>query len=178
MFSTGNQEWRTPPWLLRHLEERIGFRFVLDAAATDENTLCENWYTREQNALAQDWADEVYRLEMRPGLGAVWCNPPYGHSESLRWAKKGYETGQAGTAVAMLLPARTDTEFFHRYVAGKAIIYFIEGRLKFSDATAGAPFPSIVAVWLSAEPVVRYDIIQQPDELFRGPRPSTKWRRQ
>lgn len=183
LFSTGNQEWRTPLWLLKHLEERIGMKFVLDAAATDENALCKNWYTKEENALVQDWVAETRKAEFEqcvfPYQGMVWCNPPYGRNESLRWAAKGYEScRERGAVICMLLPARTDAEFFHRYIAGKAFFYIIESRLKFSNSESGAPFPSIVALWgMYTEPCWKYGVIQQPDALFRGPRPSTAWRR-
>jgi len=179
MFSSGNQEWRTPPWLFQHLERLIGMPFVLDAAATDENTLCQNFYTKNENGLRQDWALEVAKIRERDNLagGAVFVNCPYGHKESLLWAAKGYEESKKGCVVAMLLPARTDTEFFHRYVIGKAEVYFIEGRLKFSESDTGAPFPSIVAIWSSRSSVWYCSVIQQPDSLFKGRRPSTAWRR-
>lgn len=47
----------------------------------------------------------------------------------------------------MLLPARTDTRWFHEFIYGKAEIRFVRGRLKFGNATNSAPFPSMVVVW-------------------------------
>lgn len=208
MFSTGNQEWRTPPWLFKHMQTSLHTVFVLDAAATEENALCGNFYTKEDNALVQNWALEVAKIREHGNLsrGSVWVNPPFGPRETLKWAAKGYETSQNGVGVTMLLPARIDTEFFHRYIAGKAELFIIEGRLHFSNSETGAPFPSIVVNWppfysnqfgklRSALALIKswwrhvrrlfssngasiwsYEIIQQPDGLFKGRRPSTAWR--
>ena len=87
---------------------------------------------------------------MRGGGGAVFCNPPYGR-EVGKWVRKAYEEAQSGTTVVLLIPARTDTTYFHDYIYGKAEIRFIRGRLRFTDeegnAYAPAPFPSMVVVY-------------------------------
>lgn len=84
------------------------------------------------------------------GGGAVFCNPPYGR-EVGKWVRKAYEEAQSGTTVVLLIPARTDTTYFHDYIYGKAEIRFIRGRLRFTDeegnAYAPAPFPSMVVVY-------------------------------
>ena len=73
-------------------------------------------------------------------------NPPYGR-EIGKWVQKAYESAQAGAFVACLLPARTDTKWWHEYVA-KGDVHFIKGRIKFGEATSGAPFPSaLVLFW-------------------------------
>ena len=80
--------------------------------------------------------------------GRVWCNPPYGR-EIAKWVQKGFESVQAGAAsvCVMLLPARTDTKWFHSYVYNKAEIRFVKGRLKFGNSKNSAPFPSMVVVF-------------------------------
>lgn len=80
--------------------------------------------------------------------GHVWCNPPYGR-EIAKWVQKGFESVQDGTAsvCVMLLPARTDTKWFHNYVYGKAEVRFVKGRLKFGNSKNSAPFPSMVVVF-------------------------------
>ena len=92
----------------------------------------------------------VQRLTDSPsdGGGRVWCNPPYGR-EIAKWVRKGFESVQAGTAsvCVMLLPARTDTKWFHNYVYNKAEIRFVKGRLKFGNSKNSAPFPSMVVVF-------------------------------
>lgn len=78
--------------------------------------------------------------------GGVYCNPPYGREIGL-WVKKAYEESLSGQLVVMLLPARTDTKWFHDYILGKAEIRFVRGRLKFGDSNNSAPFPSMVIVY-------------------------------
>lgn len=83
-----------------------------------------------------------------PG-GGVWCNPPYGREIS-EWVKKAYEESQKeyNSFVLMLLPARTDTKWWWEYVQGKATLFFIKGRVKFGDHDVGAPFPSVLALYM------------------------------
>lgn len=52
----------------------------------------------------------------------------------------------------MLIPARTDTKAFHKYIYGKAEIRFIKGRLKFGDSKDNAPFPSMIVVFDGQKP--------------------------
>ena len=72
-----------------------------------------------------------------------WCNPPYGR-EIGKWVEK---AATSNTKVVMLLPARTDTKWFHEWILHKADIYFIKGRLKFGNSNNLAPFPSLIAVY-------------------------------
>lgn len=72
-----------------------------------------------------------------------WCNPPYGRQIGA-WVKNAAEVD---STVVMLLPARTDTAWFHDYIYGKAEIRFIRGRLKVGGSKNSAPFPSMVVVF-------------------------------
>ena len=63
------------------------------------------------------------------------------------WVEKAFETAARGGLVVMLLPARTDTRWFHDYIYGKAEVRFIRGRLKFGDSKNSAPFPSMVVIF-------------------------------
>ena len=77
----------------------------------------------------------------------VFCNPPYGRAIGA-WVKKCYEESRKpNTLVVMLIPARTDTSYFHDYIYHKAELRFIRGRLHFNEAPQGAPFPSMVVVF-------------------------------
>lgn len=82
--------------------------------------------------------------------GAVFCNPPYGR-EIGKWVQKAYEEAKDGTTVVLLIPARTDTSYFHEFIYGKAEIRFIRGRLRFEDddgnAADPAPFPSMLVIY-------------------------------
>ena len=125
-------EWETPQQLFDDLNAE--FRFTLDACATAENAKCAAYYTREQDGLKQKWG------------GTVWCNPPYGKG-IIQWVKKAYAETQNGVTTVMLLPARTDTQWFHDYVLPSAELRFIRGRLKFGGGKDTAPFPSIVCIF-------------------------------
>lgn len=134
MFSSKKEDWETPQDLFDKLNEE--FHFTLDAAASLENAKCANYFTKEQDGLAKSWGGQV-----------VWLNPPYGRYTTGLWVKKAYEEHQrTGCTVVMLLPARTDTIWFHNYILGKAEIRFVKGRLKFGGGKDPAPFPSLVAI--------------------------------
>lgn len=47
----------------------------------------------------------------------------------------------------MLIPARTDTSYFHDFIYGKSEIRFLRGRLKFGESLNSAPFPSMVVIF-------------------------------
>lgn len=77
----------------------------------------------------------------------VFCNPPYGR-DIAKWVRKAYEEGhKKNTLVCMLIPARTDTKYFHDYILNRAEIRFIKGRLKFGENNNSAPFPSMVVIF-------------------------------
>lgn len=133
MFSSNTDEWATPQSLFDVLNKE--FDFVLDACASDDNTKCSNWFTKDDDGLSCDWLVG----------GAVYCNPPYGR-EIGKWVKKAYEENARGATVVMLLPARTDTKWFHDYIYHKHEIRFIKGRLHFNESKQSAPFPSMVVV--------------------------------
>ena len=134
MFSSKTDLWSTPWDFFEKLNDE--FHFTLDPCSTHENTKCYKHFTIEEDGLLQDWGNEV-----------VFCNPPYGRKIK-DWVKKAYDESQKdNTTVVMLIPARTDTIYFHEYIYNKAEIRFIKGRLKFGDAKNSAPFPSMVVIF-------------------------------
>lgn len=135
MFSSATDLWATPQDFFDRLNEE--FNFTLDPCATKENAKCKNFFTKEIDGLLQNW-----------GGHNVFCNPPYGKELPL-WVQKSYEESRKpNTKVVMLIPARTDTRYFHEYIYHKAKeIRFIKGRLKFGDSKNSAPFPSMVVVF-------------------------------
>lgn len=144
LLSSKNMNWCTPPDFFAELDQE--FHFELDPAATDKSAKCARYFTPADDGLNQDW-----------GGCSVFCNPPYGRAIQ-DWVRKGYEESQKpGTVVVMLIPARTDTSYFHDYIFhGKADeVRFLRGRLKFTDedgnAKDAAPFPSAVIVWRSPD---------------------------
>lgn len=135
LFSSARSDWETPPELYAALNTE--FRFDLDAAASPDNAKCPRFYSEAEDGLTQPWQ------------GSVWCNPPYGRDVG-RWVQRGYEAARDGKAtVVMLLPARTDTRWFHDYIWSYrwVEVRFIRGRLKFVGAKDAAPFPSMVVIW-------------------------------
>lgn len=104
MFSSKSDMWETPQYLFDELDKE--FHFTLDVCATPENAKCSNYYTKEQDGLAQPWK------------GVVWCNPPYGRQIS-QWVRRAWISSACGTTVVMLIPARTDTRWFHEYIYNK-----------------------------------------------------------
>lgn len=133
MFSSATDEWATPQDFFDQLNQE--FHFTLDPCATHESAKCARYFTEEDNGLAQDWAREV-----------VFMNPPYGRVLG-QWVKKAFEESIKGATVVCLLPARTDTKWFHDYIYNRSEIRFIKGRLKFGDSKNSAPFPSMVVIF-------------------------------
>ena len=132
LFSSNSDMWETPQWLFDKLNSE--FNFDLDVCAVPENAKCAAYYTPIMDGLNQPW------------YGRCWCNPPYGRNID-KWIKKAYKSYCDGALVVMLLPARTDTKWFHNYIYGKAEIRFILGRLKFSGHKNSAPFPSMIVIF-------------------------------
>jgi len=148
MFSSVSNEWETPIEFYNELNSE--FNFTLDPCATDENHLCDKYYTIKTDGLSKDWKDET-----------VFVNPPYGR-EIIKWLRKCYEESvKNNIVIVMLVPSRTDTQWFHKYVKNKAEVRFLEGRLKFKNKLleeeyrlaqkkyklTAAPFPSMVVVY-------------------------------
>lgn len=138
MFSSETGEWPTPQDFFDKVNEE--FQFDLDAAATYQNKKCSRYL---QDALVTVWSDHG---------GSIWCNPPYGRGLG-KWFEKAREAAQWSTVV-MLVPARTDTKWFHEHVYHVADeIRFIKGRLKFGDGKNSAPFPSMLVVYRAGNKV-------------------------
>lgn len=129
-FSSANDVWATPQWLFDALDKEFGF--TLDPCSDGENQKCVRHFTMRENGLLQSWGEDI-----------VFMNPPY--SECADWMRKAYGAAQEGATVVCLVPARTDTDWWHRY-AMKGEIRLLRGRLKFGDAVNSAPFPSAVIV--------------------------------
>ena len=137
MFSSATDNWSTPQDIFDKLNDE--FHFTLDVCADENNHKCEHYYTKEIDGLSRPW------------IGTIWCNPPYGRKIG-EWVRRAYISSNIGsTTVVMLLPARTDTRWFHDYIYNKSNteIRFIKGRLKFGGCKNSAPFPSMVVIFRS-----------------------------
>lgn len=132
MFSSATDMWATPQDFFDKLDQE--FHFTLDACATADNAKCKKFWGPEDDGLKQSWE------------GTVWCNPPYGRDIG-KWVAKAVRSALEGATVVMLLPARTDTRWFHKWIYRRAEVRYVPGRLKFGDGKNSAPFPSMVCIF-------------------------------
>lgn len=131
MFTSKTDLWATPQDLFDKLDAT--FHFTLDACALPENAKCAKYFTPEQNALEQTWE------------GTVFMNPPYG-ADIAKWVRKAFDESQKGARVVCLLPARTDTKWWHKFCT-QGHVWYIKGRIKFGGSKNSAPFPSAIVVF-------------------------------
>lgn len=159
-YSSQSIMWATPPDFFEKYN-RI-YKFNTDVCAVEDDAKCTHYYTPEINGLTQKWG------------GVCWMNPPYGRAIT-EWVKKAYNESMTGVTVVCLLPARTDTKWYHEYCK-KGEIEFIRGRLKFGTekywqwvweqeymngkrnrlykkygSKSPAPFPSMIVVFKSKQ---------------------------
>lgn len=129
MFSSKTDLWETPQELFDKYDAI--YRFETDVCALPENAKCKRFFTPEMDGLKQEWT------------GVCWCNPPYGRQIG-KWVEKAVKSF---ATVVMLLPARTDTKWFHDWCLPYGKIEFLRGRLKFGGCDNSAPFPSMIVVF-------------------------------
>ena len=142
-FKTSSDDtWSTPRDFYNNLAKE--FNFTLDAAALASSTLVpDNWYgpdhpeNTRQDAFTCCWS-------LDSGSGVVWLNPPYGRTIG-EWMKKANDEAKHGATVVCLVPARTDTNWWHNYCIQHEV-RFIKGRLKFGNQKNSAPFPSALVI--------------------------------
>lgn len=148
LLSSNRDDWETPKSFFDELNSE--FHFTLDPCTNGKNSKCAFFFTKEDNGLEQDW-----------GRNIVFCNPPYSKKGNQDlWVKKCYTSAMNGATVVALLPARTDTVRFHKYILNKAEIRFIKGRICFelngtpildkNGKPSPAPFSSMVCIWRSS----------------------------
>ena len=134
MMTSKTDLWATPQNTFDLLNKEFGFD--IDVCALPTNAKCKKYFTPEIDGLNQEWR------------GTCWMNPPYGREIGL-WINKAFSESKRGNLIVGLLPARTDTKWFHDFIYNKSEIRFIKGRLKFGDGKNSAPFPSMIVIWRS-----------------------------
>ena len=155
LFSSATNEWSTPQEFFDQLNEE--YRFTLDPCCTRETAKCDHFFTKEDDGLSRSWKGHT-----------VFMNPPYGR-EIKDWIKKAYrESCKPNTTVVCLIPARTDTRYWHKYCMKASEIRLIKGRLKFGGK-GPAPFPSAVVVFASLAQTT-------PDNIKRSIRTANRHR--
>lgn len=138
-YTSNTDMWATPQNFFDKLNDE--FKFTLDVCASKENAKCKNYFTIKEDALKQDWG------------GVCFMNPPYGRNIS-KWIEKAYIESQKGAVIVCLIPARTDTKYWHEFCF-KGEVRFIKGRLKFGDGKKDAPFPSAVVIFRKKEDSIK-----------------------
>lgn len=138
LFNSNKMDWGTPQELFDKLNKK--YNFTIDVASNDQNYKCERHYTEKEDGLKQDWTNEI-----------VWCNPPYGR-EIYKWIEK---ASKSKCLSVFLIPARTDTKWFHEFIYEKDnVTYeFLKGRVKFDGGVNSAPFPSMIVIFNNIEKV-------------------------
>ena len=138
MPQAATHQWATPQATFDALHEE--FSFTLDPCASATNYKCARYFTKSDNGLVQDW-----------GTSSVFCNPPYGRGIA-DWMAKADEASRLGATVVMLVPARTDTRWFHKFAITREVRFF-QGRLRFGSAKHAAPFGCILVVFRPCDAV-------------------------
>lgn len=119
-FASKKQEYETPKKLFDKLNNE--FNFTIDVCADTYNKKVEKYYSEEDDALTKDWD------------GICWMNPPY--KDLKTWIAKAYKESLKGATVVCLIPARTNTNWWHEYCM-RGEIRFIKGRPKFEGCKYG-----------------------------------------
>lgn len=140
LFSSKQEDYQTPKWLYDKLNKI--FSFNLDPCTSRDNPLgTKYFFTKQIDGLAQSW-----------DLKSIYINPPYGR-DIRKWLSKAYNSLQLNPdqVIVMLLPARTDTKWFHQYIYKQpnVEVRFLKGRLRFENTQSSAPFPSMVVILAS-----------------------------
>ena len=140
----------TPKWFFERINEE--FCLEVDVCADEQNTCLPRFWSKKDNALVQRWAP------LR-----CWMNPPYG-MKTERFCRKAVREAAAGALVVALLPARTDTHWWHTTVVHAAEIRFYEGRMKFEGMKTTGSFAQVLVIWRPERPfygpVIRWESIK------------------
>lgn len=108
--------WSTPQEIVEWMESEFG-EYDLDAAASQENAVCEKFYSKETNCLKRWWGSNKH----------VWLNPPY--SNPTPFIKKAIEQMEHNNQIDVLLPADNSTAWFYEAQKNAAEIIWITGEV-------------------------------------------------
>lgn len=134
-----NNNWATPGPLFELLNKEFGFTF--DVCASKWNAKCWEYFDETIDALKCNW----------PPFGIGWMNPPYGHYVQ-KFMEKAYgQTKTMGCKIVCLVPANTETKWFHE-IALKGEIRFIRGRVHFSDENGKTGRPRFASMIVILDP--------------------------
>lgn len=139
MAAAGREDWRTPPDVVELVRSLWGGKIGLDPCAPPDPA-----HVIAKGNMAGPAGSPADGLAAR-WRGTVYVNPPF--SGLADWAAKCSAEGKAGAEVVLLLPARTDTAYWHDHIATAQAVCFWRGRMRFVGAPSSAPFPAALAYW-------------------------------
>ena len=162
-----NQCWGTPDSFMDYLRDHLLFVPDVDLCASSENKKASIYYTKDNSCLLPlNWIHG----------DNFWMNPPFGKELPLFIEKVEEQFNKGNIERAMVLvPARTDTKWFHKMMKGKVhCCYFIKGRFNFvhpdSVKGANAPFPSILVEWRKRKNIFDYPLTPKFETLELSPK--------
>ena len=126
---TPKNDWQTPKELFDLLDAEFGF--WIDAACTPESRMCIYGYTKELDAMKQNWYDDAVKFSDGWEYPAIFLNPPYSGGMINHFMAKALEESCKGAVVVCLVPVQSDAAWWHDYVMSASEIRFIRGRVKY-----------------------------------------------
>lgn len=139
MLRSARGDWRTPTEVVEIVKRALGGRIDLDPCAPpDPAHIIAKVNLAGPAGCGADGLTREWR-------GTVYVNPPFGNLKA--WAAKCALEASRGAEVILLLPARTDTAYWHNDVSTASLVCLWRGRLTFVGAPASCPFPVAFAYW-------------------------------
>jgi len=146
-FSSEKSDWSTPQWFV----DALSYNFICDMCATKDNRKCINYYGPDHKVKKRRDALQAQWPVTNKDNNFLWMNPPYGRGIYV-WMRKAYvEYINYSRSIVCLVPARTDTKWWHDFVMKATCVYFIKGRIKFDNHSNSAPFPSALVIYNGQE---------------------------
>ena len=132
-FKSKSEEYETPLYIFEPLQKE--FNLKLDVCATEKNSKCKLFFTKEDDALTKNWNKNF------------WMNPPFSRNLK-KWVQKAYEESQKGVIGVLILPVRSNTNWWHKYIIDtKAEVRFLKGEIKFSNYKRGLWLPFAIVIF-------------------------------
>jgi len=151
-FKSKDIEYETPDEIFVPLNKE--FNFTLDVCATKQNAKCQAFYTKEDDGLNKDW------------VGVCWMNPPFGKVMQ-KWVAKAFVESRKNATVVMLIPVRSNTNWWHKYVM-QGEIRFIRGEVTFKGHKNGLWQPMCIIVFKNNKDAPQ-DIKEQNGHIAQQP---------
>lgn len=137
--SESKQDYATPTEFMAAARKKLGIvAFAFDFAANKRNAKADRFWSARDNSLKMPIATWL-AVTMRVGHGSKgwgWLNPPF--SKIYPWAERCHALQKAGGRVAFLVPASVGSNWFVEFVAKRAHVLFLHGRLCFDGK---GPYP-------------------------------------